>query len=68
LNGARQEIEAHGASLFFIGQATPKHAAHFRRRYAPDVPIFADDERESYKAMKLPRASRSQLVGPKSLV
>ncbi|MEA2494484.1 MAG: hypothetical protein QOJ29_2395 [Thermoleophilaceae bacterium] len=68
MNGARGDIEASGASLFFIGQASPKHAAHFRRRYAPDVPIFADDDRESYKGMKLRRASTSQLIGPKSVM
>ena len=50
-----------------VGQATPKHAAHYKRRYAPDLEILADSERKSYKAMGFPRASTSQLIGPKSL-
>jgi peroxiredoxin len=68
LNGARDEIEAHGVRLVLIGQATPKHAAHFQRRYAPDLPLLADEKRESYKAMRIPRGSASQLIGPKSVV
>ena len=56
-----------GATLVFIGQATPKHAAHFQRRYAPDVPILADEDRKSYKAMGLRRGTASQLIGPKSV-
>ena len=67
MNGAREEIEGTGARLVLIGQATPKHAAHYKRRYAPDLEILADGDRKSYKAMKFPRASTSQLVGPKSL-
>jgi len=50
-----------------IGQATPKHAAHYKRRFAPDLEILADEKRESYKAMGFPRAGAVQLVGPKSL-
>ena len=53
--------------MVLIGQATPKHAAHYKRRYAPDLEILADSERKSYKAMGFPRASTAQLVGPKSL-
>ena len=53
--------------MVLIGQATPKHAAHYKRRYAPDLEILADVDRKSYKAMKFPRASTTQLVGPKSL-
>jgi peroxiredoxin len=68
LNGAREEIEAHGARLVFIGQATPKHAAHFKRRYAPDVEILADEDRASYKAMRIPRGGVSELLGPRSVL
>ena len=50
-----------------IGQATPKHAAHYKRRFAPELEILADEKRESYKAMGFPRAGAVQLVGPKSL-
>lgn len=50
-----------------IGQATPRHAAHYRRRFAPELEILADEKRESYKAMGFPRAGATQLIGPKSL-
>ena len=67
MNGAHEQIEASGARLVLIGQATPKHAAHYKRRFAPDLYILADEKRESYAAMGLPRAGATQLVGPKSL-
>jgi peroxiredoxin len=67
LNGAHEQIEATGAGLTLIGQATPKHAAHYKRRFAPDLDILADEKRESYKAMGFPRAGAVQLIGPKSL-
>jgi hypothetical protein len=68
LNGALGEIEAAGGSLTFVGQATPRHAAHFRRRFASDIQILADEERETYKAMGLKRGSAGQLIGPKSVL
>jgi hypothetical protein len=68
LNRAQEEINAHGARLVFIGQATPRHAAHFQRRYAPDVEILADEDRASYKAIGLRRASVRQLLGPRSVM
>jgi prostamide/prostaglandin F2alpha synthase len=68
LNRAHSEIETTGARLVLVGQATPRHAAHYQRRFAPEVEILADDERASYKAMGFPRASTTQLIGPKSLL
>jgi hypothetical protein len=68
LNGAHEQIEATGARLVLIGQATPKHAAHYKRRFAPDLEILADEKRESYKAMGFPRAGATQLIGPKSMM
>jgi hypothetical protein len=67
LNGAHEEIESTGARLVLIGQATPKHAAHYKRRFAPELEILADEKRESYKAMGFPRAGATQLIGPKSV-
>jgi len=67
LNRAHSDIEATGARLVLIGQATPRHAVHYQRRFAPDVEILADESRASYKAMGFPKASAMQLVGPKSL-
>jgi hypothetical protein len=68
LNDAREEIEGRGARLVFIGQATPRHAQHFQRRYAPDVEILADEDRTSYKAMGIPRGGAAQLLGPRSVM
>jgi hypothetical protein len=68
LNGAHEQIEATGARLVLIGQATPRHAAHFQRRYAPDVEVLADEERASYKAIGLRRGTAAQLLGPKSVI
>jgi hypothetical protein len=68
LNRAHSDLEATGARIVLIGQATPRHAAHYKRRYAPELTILADEQRESYKAMGFPRASAMQLVGPKSLM
>ena len=67
MNRARDEIEGHGVRLVFIGQATTRHAAHFQRRYAPDVPLLADESRESYKAMGIPRGTATQLINPKTV-
>jgi peroxiredoxin len=65
---AKDEIEAAGATLSLIGQATPRHAAHFRRTMDIDVPILADEHRDSYKAAGAKIATMSELVGPKMLV
>ena len=43
-------FETAGVRLTLIGQATPRHAAHFRRRLRIALPIFADATRESYMA------------------
>jgi hypothetical protein len=67
LNRAHEQIEATGARLVLIGQATPRHAAHYQRRFAPDLEILADEKRKSYKAMGFKRASTTELIGPKSL-
>src|SRR3954447_17466998 len=67
-NRAHEEIEAKGARIVLIGQGTPKHAAHFKPRYAPELPVLADESRETYKAMGIPRGSAMQLIGPKSVL
>jgi hypothetical protein len=64
LHRAHEEIEAAGARLVFIGQATPKHAAHFRRRFAPSVKILADEQRETYRLAGAVRGGAAELIGP----
>lgn len=65
MDGARDEFEAAGARLVLIGQATPRQAAHFRRRQEIELPVLADKERASYKAAGAKVATRSELLGPK---
>jgi hypothetical protein len=64
LHRARKDIEAAGARLVFIGQATPRHAQHFRRRFAPDIPILADEQRVSYRKAGAVRGGAAELLGP----
>jgi len=65
LHRERQALEETGAGLVLIGQATPRHAAHFRRRQDIDLPVLADEKRESYKAAGAKVATLSELLGPK---
>ena len=64
LHRAREQFEAAGADLVLIGQATPRHAAHFRRRQKIELPVLADERRVSYKAIGAKRGTTSQLFGP----
>lgn len=65
LHRARKQIEDAGARLFLIGQATPRHAAHFRRRQGVDLPVLADEQRVSYKAAGTKMATFGELLGPR---
>ncbi len=68
LHRAREEFEAAGAKLVLIGQATPRHAAHFRRRQEIDLPVLADEHHVSYRAAGTRRGNVLDLVGPKPVV
>ena len=50
-----------------IGQATPRHAAQFRRRQGIQLPVLADAERVSYRAAGAKIANVSELFGPRSV-
>jgi prostamide/prostaglandin F2alpha synthase len=65
LDRAREDFQAAGADLVLIGQLTPRHAAHFRRRQHIEVPVLADENRESYKAVGAKVGSLGDLLGPK---
>jgi peroxiredoxin len=64
LHRAQDEIAASGGRLVLIGQATPRHAAHFRRRFELDLPVLADERRTSYKAAGAKIGTFSDLLGP----
>ena len=68
LHRAREEFERAGLGLTLIGQATPRHAAHFRRKLKIDLPVLADEDRRTYKLAGFPRASVGQLLGPRSVL
>jgi peroxiredoxin len=65
LHRARDEFEAAGARLVLIGQATPRQAAHFRKRQEIELPVLADEQRVSYKAAGAKVATMGELLGPK---
>lgn len=65
MDRAHKEFEAAGARVVLIGQATARHAAHFRDRQGIELPVLADERRESYKAAGAKRATITELVGPK---
>jgi peroxiredoxin len=67
LHRARSEFEAAGVPLILIGQATPRHAAQFRRGRDIELPVLADEKRESYRAAGAKIATMSELVGPQSV-
>jgi len=65
LHRARAQFEEAGGRMVLIGQATPRHAAHFRRRQGIQLPVLADEERVSYKAAGAKVASTLELWHPK---
>jgi peroxiredoxin len=67
LDRARDRFEAAGAGLTLIGQLTPRHAAHFRRRQGIALSVLADEDRATYKAAGAKMASVGELLGPRVL-
>ena len=65
MDRARDEFEAANAGLVLIGQLTPRHAVHFRRRQKIELPVLADEERVSYKAAGAKVGGLGELFGPK---
>jgi len=65
LHRARKEFEAAGANLVLIGQANPRQAAHFRRRQKIELPVLADEKRQTYKLIGAKKASLGELLGPR---
>jgi peroxiredoxin len=63
LHRAREQFEAAGVSLVLIGQLTPRHAAHFRRRQGIELIVLADERRASYKTAGAKVATLGELLG-----
>ena len=47
-----------------IGQLTPRHAQHFRRRQGIGLTVLADEQRASYRAAGTKIATVGELLGP----
>ena len=67
MDRARGDFKAAGVGLVLIGQATPRHAAQFRRRQGIQLPVIADERRVSYRAAGAKIANLSELFGPRSV-
>lgn len=65
MDRAREQFESAGANLVLIGQLTPRHAAHFRRRQKIELTVLADEDRASYKAAGAKVGNVGDLLGPK---
>jgi hypothetical protein len=65
LHRARAQFEQAGGNLVLIGQATPRHAAHFRRRQGIQLRVLADEDRVSYEAAGAKTAGVFDLWHPK---
>ena len=50
-----------------IGQATPRQAAHFRRRRSIELPVLADEQRQTYELVGAKKGSVIDLFGPRSV-
>jgi hypothetical protein len=69
LHRAHERFAEAGAELTLIGQATPRHAAHFHRRLGLEgMRLLADERRRSYNAAGLKVANPLELLGPRSIV
>ena len=67
MDRARGDFKAAGVGLVLIGQATPRHAAQFRRRQGIQLPVLADEQRVIYRAAGAKIANLSELFGPRSV-
>ena len=65
MDRARKDFDAAGVNLVLIGQLTPRHAAHFRRRQGIGLTVLADEQRASYEAAGAKIATMGELLGPR---
>ena len=63
----RSEFEEAGIPLVLIGQATPRHAADFRRSLGIGLPVLADAGRGSYRAAGAKVGRVGEVIGPRSV-
>jgi peroxiredoxin len=68
LHRARSDFDSEGVGLVLIGQKTPRHATEFRRRHGIELPILADQRRDTYRAAGARMGRLGELLGPRSVV
>ena len=68
LHRAKSDFEAAGVDLVLIGQATPRQAAAFREKQDIDLPLLADEKRETYALAGAKVATATELLGPSSVL
>ena len=64
LNRERERFEEAGVDLKVVGQGRPEQAARFREKQGLDLDLYADEQRLSYKAGGMKKATLGELVGP----
>ena len=65
MRGIKNEIEAAGARLVFIGNGATAFARHFRDTFVPDCEVLTDPSTASYALLGAPRGIWITL-GPRS--
>jgi AhpC/TSA antioxidant enzyme len=65
LDRAQERFAVADLRLVLIGQATPRQAAHFRKRQQIELTVLADEQRASYKAAGTKVGGVIDLLGPK---
>jgi hypothetical protein len=66
LRGERGEIEALGARLALVGNGSPEQAAEFRAAHVPELDLYTDPSRATYRALGVVRGVTTTL-GPTAL-
>jgi peroxiredoxin len=64
LDRARADFKAANATVVLIGQGTPRQAADFRRRQGIQLPLLADEELVSYRAVGAKVGGVRDLLNP----
>jgi AhpC/TSA antioxidant enzyme len=64
LHRAKDEIEARGAHLVFIGVGNRHHAQSFRSELGLTEPLYVDTARNSYRALGMKRGIIATILSP----
>jgi peroxiredoxin len=65
VRAARPDIEALHGGIVFVGNGTPRAAAWFQKRFAPDSTVLTDPDLVSYKAIGA-RSGVMSTLGPQA--